>query len=50
VAVRVEEKVRGLDVAVDQVGRVHVEKSLQELVDYVLLVHFFKDACANDGV
>lgn len=47
---RVDEKVRGLDVAVEHVGRVHVLQRLEELVDDIRLVHLLENIGADDCV
>mmetsp|Transcript_69371 Transcript_69371/g.187542 ORF Transcript_69371/g.187542 Transcript_69371/m.187542 type:complete len:334 (-) Transcript_69371:17-1018(-) len=49
-AVGVQQDVRGLDVAMEHLARVHVLQRLQQLVDDVLLVNVLQDVGTDDGV
>jgi hypothetical protein len=49
-ALRVEEDVAGLEVAVDEFAGVHVLERLDELVDDELLVDFLQDVGPDDDV
>jgi hypothetical protein len=50
VAVRVEEEVTGLDVAVEEVSRVHVLERLEQLIYDIFLVNLLENVGAYHGV
>lgn len=49
-AFRIEEQIAGLEISVEQVGRVHVLQTLEALVDNVLLVDVLQDVGPDNCV
>lgn len=49
-ALGIQQKITGFEVAVDEFARVHILECLEELVDDELLVDLLEDASADDDV
>lgn len=49
-ALGIQQKITGFEVAVDEFARVHIFECLEELVDDELLVDLLEDASADDDV
>jgi isopenicillin N synthase-like dioxygenase len=48
VALTIQQQVAGFQISVQQVGRVHVFKAFEALIDNVLFVNILKDICPNN--